>query len=95
MTLRVKGQNRHHERSISVFKHADMVGLKDHMSQFKDAYLSDDHSHNSGNDMWVKFEGCGKVYPIKNDQSKILCAVDQCNDQTACKKEEYALPSYS
>ena len=33
-----------------------MVGLKDHMTQFKDAYLSEDHSHMSVNDMWVKFK---------------------------------------
>ena len=33
-----------------------MVGLKDHMAQFKDAYLSADHSHMSVNDMWVKFK---------------------------------------
>ena len=26
------------------------------MAQFKDAYLSEDHSHMSGNDMWVKFK---------------------------------------
>ena len=33
-----------------------MVGLKDHMAQFKDAYLSEDHSHMTVNDMWVKFK---------------------------------------
>ena len=33
-----------------------MVGLKDHMTQFKDAYLSEDHNHMSVNDMWVKFK---------------------------------------
>ena len=33
-----------------------MVGLKDHMTQFKDAYLSEDHSHMSVNDIWVKFK---------------------------------------
>ena len=26
------------------------------MTQFKDAYLSEDHSHMSVNDMWVKFK---------------------------------------
>ena len=33
-----------------------MVGFKDHMTQFKDAYLSEDLSHMSINDMWVKFK---------------------------------------
>ena len=33
-----------------------MVGLKDHKGQFKDTYLSEDHSHMSVNDMWVKFK---------------------------------------
>ena len=33
-----------------------MVGLKDHITQLKDAYLSEDHSHMSVNDMWVKFK---------------------------------------
>ena len=43
-------------RKIYLYKRADMVGLKDHMAQFKDAYLSEDHSHMSVNDTWVKFE---------------------------------------
>ena len=29
-------------RKIYLYKRADMVGLKDHMTQFKDAYLSED-----------------------------------------------------
>ena len=33
-----------------------MVRLKDRMTQFKDAYLSEDHSHMLVNDMWVKFK---------------------------------------
>ena len=32
---------------IYLYNPADMVGLKDHMAQFKDAYLSEDHSHMS------------------------------------------------
>ena len=40
-------------RKIYRYKRADVVGLKDHMAQFKDAYLSEDHSHVSVNDMWV------------------------------------------
>ena len=43
-------------RKIYLYKRADIVGLKDHMIQFKDAYLSEDHSHMSVNDMWVKFK---------------------------------------
>ena len=34
-------------RKIFLYKRADMVGLKDHMAQFKDAYLSEDYSHMS------------------------------------------------
>ena len=43
-------------RTIYFYKRTDMFRLKDHMTQFKDAYLSDDHSHVSVNDMWVKFK---------------------------------------
>ena len=43
-------------RKIYLYKRADMVGLKDHLTQFKDAYLSEDHSHMSVNGMWVKFK---------------------------------------
>ena len=43
-------------RKIYLYKRADMVGLKDHMTQFKHAYLSEDHSHMSVNDMWIKFK---------------------------------------
>ena len=43
-------------RKIYLYKRADMVGLKDHMTQCKDACLSEDHSHMSVNDMWVKFK---------------------------------------
>ena len=43
-------------RKIYLYNRADMVGLKDHMTQFKDEYLSEDHSHMSINDMWVKFK---------------------------------------
>ena len=34
-------------RKIYLYKRPDMVGLRDHMAQFKDAYLSQDHSHMS------------------------------------------------
>ena len=135
-------------RKIYLYKRADMVGLKDHMAQFKDAYLSEDHSHMSVNDMWVKFktgfvEAVERFIPSKMTKTKysvraltnwrfavlnshfwcwdsyfskeaiffcivglplfgkegsgtpvfktlvraLLCAMDRCNDQTACKKE--------
>ena len=52
-----------------------MVGLKDHMAQFKDAYLSEDHSHMSVNDMWVKFktgfvEAVERFIPLKMTKTK-------------------------
>ena len=43
-------------RKIYLYKRADVVGLKDHMAQFKDADLSEDPSHMSVNDKWVKFK---------------------------------------
>ena len=78
-------------RKIYLYKRADMVGLKDHMAQFKNAYPLEDYSHRSVNGMWVKFK-TGFVEAVerlshKNDQNKILCAMELCKDQTACKKE--------
>ena len=35
---------------------ADMTGQRDHMSQFKESYLSEYHSNMSVNEMWVKFK---------------------------------------
>ena len=72
-------------RKIYLYKRTDIVGLKDHMAQFKDTNLSEDYNHMAVNDMWL-CRGCRKDYPFKNDQNKILCAMDRCNDQTACKK---------
>ena len=67
---------------------ADMVGIKDHMTQFKDAYLSEDHSHISVNDMWVKFK-LGFVEAVEMFiLSKMTKTMDQCNDQTACKEQK-------
>ena len=73
-----------------LYKRADMVRLKDHMTQFKDVYLSDDQSHMSVNDMWIKFKTgfVEAVERFKNDQNKILCAMDRFNDQTACKEKK-------
>ena len=62
-------------RKIYLYKRADMVGLKDHMALFKDAYLSEDHSHMSVNDMWVKFktgfvEAVERFIPSKMTKTK-------------------------
>ena len=62
-------------RKIYLYKRADMVGLKDHMTQFKDAYLSEDHSHMSVNEMWVKFktgfvEAVERFIPSKMTKTK-------------------------
>ena len=70
------------------------------MTQNKDAYLSEDHSHMSVNDIWVKFktgfvEGVERLIPSKKTQNKILCAMDRCNDQIAIKEKTQALPSCS
>ena len=58
-----------------LYKRADMVGLKDHMAQLKDTYLSEDHSHISVNDMWVKFktgflEAVERFIPSKMTKTK-------------------------
>ena len=52
-----------------------MVGLKDHMTEFKNAYLSEDHSHMSANGMWVKFktgfeEAVERFIPSKKAKTK-------------------------
>ena len=62
-------------RKIYLYKRVDMVGLKDHMAQFKDAYLLEDHSHMSVNDMWVKFktgfvEAVERFIPSKMTKTK-------------------------
>ena len=36
-------------RKIYLYNQADMTGLRNHMSQFKESYLSEDHSHTSLN----------------------------------------------
>ena len=60
---------------IYLYKRADMVGLKDHMTEFKNAYLSEDHSHMSANGMWVKFktgfeEAVERFIPSKKAKTK-------------------------
>ena len=62
-------------RKIYLYKRADMVGLKEHVAQFKDAYLSEDHSHMPVNDMWVKFktgfvEAVERFIPSKMTKTK-------------------------
>ena len=60
---------------IHLYNRADMTGLRDHMSQFKESYLSEDHSHMSVNEMWVKFktgflEAVERFIPIKMTKTK-------------------------
>ena len=43
-------------RNIYPNKRSDMVCLKNHMTQFKDANLSEDYNHLSVNDIWTKFK---------------------------------------
>ena len=43
-------------RIIYLYNRADMSGLRNHMSRFKESYLAEDHSHMSVNEMWVKFK---------------------------------------
>ena len=52
-----------------------MVSIKYHMAQFKDAYLSEDHSHISVNEMLVKFktgfvEAVERFIPSKKTKTK-------------------------
>ena len=70
------------------------------MIQFKDAYLSEDHSLVSVNDMWVKFktdfvEAVERFIPSKMTKNKIFCTMDGCNNQTVSKEKTEALPSCS
>ena len=65
-------------RKLYLWKRVDMVGLKDHMTQFKDAYLSKDHNHMSVNDMWVDFktdfvEAVERFIPSKMTKKNTLC----------------------
>ena len=77
-------------RKIYLYERVDTVGLKDHMAQFKDAYLSEDHSHMSVNDMWVKsitgfVEVVERFIPSKMTKKNIVC--HGLMQQAACKKE--------
>ena len=60
---------------IYLCNRADMSGLRDHMSHFKESYLSEDHSHMSVNEMWVKFktgflEAVERFIPSKMTKTK-------------------------
>ena len=56
LTLRQNDKKGITKIHVYLYKRADMVSLKDHMTQCKDAYLSEDHSHTSVNNEWVKFK---------------------------------------
>ena len=43
-------------RKIFLSKRADKDGLRDHMAQFKDEFLSSAHKNTSVNEMWVNFK---------------------------------------
>ena len=76
-----------------------MVGLKDHMAQFKAAYLSEDNSHMSVNDMWVKFktgivEAVERFIPSKMTKTKNSVPWTDATIKWLVKKRQ-ALPSCS
>ena len=54
-------------RKIYLYKRADIVGLGDHMAKFKDAYLSEDHSHMS------VVEAVERFIPSKMTKQNTLC----------------------
>ena len=56
-----------------------MKGLRDHLAQFRDSFLSSDHSHMSVNDMWVSFK------------SEVLVAIERFIP-TKMTKTKYSLP---
>ena len=69
---------KHASCKIYLYKRADMVSLKEHVAQLKDAYLSGDNSHMSVNDMWLKFktgfvEAVERFIPSKMTKTKTMC----------------------
>ena len=62
-------------RNIYLYNRADMTGLRDHMSQFKESYLSEHHSHMSvmtcGSNSNRLFKGCREIYSHKSDQNTV------------------------
>ena len=76
------------------YKRADMDGLEGDKTQFKNAYLSEDHSHVSFTDMTDKFKTAEAVkmfIPLKMTKTNILCHEVGCNDRTACKEKTFVL----
>ena len=70
-----------------------MVGLKDHMAQCKDAYLFEDHSHMSVNDIWVKFktgfvEAVERFIPSKMTKTKYSVPWIDINIKRLVKKRQ-------
>ena len=73
-----------------------MVGLKDHMAQFQDAYLSEDHSRMSVNDMWVKFktsfvEAVERFIPSKLTKTKYSVPWIDATIKRLVKKKRHKL----
>ena len=66
-------------RKLFLYKRADMGGLHDRMGQFKDFFLSTDHSSMTVNDMWVTFK------------SKFIAAVERFIPPKMTKTK-YSLP---
>ena len=63
---------------IYLYNRANMTGLRDHMSQFKESYLSEDHSHMLVSEMWVKFktgflEAVERFIPTKMTKQSAVC----------------------
>ena len=61
------------------------------MTQFKDAYLSEDHSHMSVNDMWVKFKtgfvvAVESFIPSKMTKTKYSVPLDDLTIKRLVKK---------
>ena len=60
---------------IYLYNRTDKTGLRNLMSPFKESYLSEDHSHMSVNEMWVKFktgflEAVERLIPTKMTKTK-------------------------
>ena len=66
-------------RKIFLYKRADMDGLHDHLSRYRDSFLSTDHSQVSVNDMWVSFK------------SEVLSAIERFIP-SKMTKTKYSLP---
>ena len=65
---------------IFLYKRADMDGLRDHMAQFTDEFLSSDHKNTSVNEMLVNFK------------TQLSAAVDKFIPSKMTKTKLYSLP---